>query len=191
MPIILDDDIKNMLAFKGGDEASFEKLLAKYSPVIINYIYRFTSNRQDAEDLTQEVFLKVYRSAARYEPKSKFSTWLYTIASNVCVDYKRKSKNNPLIHALPVINKPDENDDAICEIKDSSGGSVEDLVEQKITDDKIKALLSELPETQRLALTLKVYENKSYSEIAEILDCTIPAVESLIFRARQTLKKKL
>ena len=88
--MIEDDDIKLFLAFQRGDKQSFEKLLDKYEKPVLNFIYRIVGNREDAEDLAQELFLRIYFAAANYKPSAKFSTWLYRIAVNISIDHRRK-----------------------------------------------------------------------------------------------------
>jgi RNA polymerase sigma-70 factor (ECF subfamily) len=169
-----ESDIELMLAFKRGDKSCFEKILDKYEKPLINFIARFIGDRFEAEDLAQEVFLRIYHAAKNYKPKAKFSTWLYRIATNICIDYQRKKK-------MRIAN----------EISNSPNESVNELIEKKRINETIKSSLLSLPPRQRIALTLKVYQNKSYHEIAKILCCSIPAVESLLFRARQSLKQTL
>lgn len=186
----MDDDIRLMLALKAGDREAFNTLMDKYSKQVINFIRRFTGSREDAEDIAQEVFIKVYNAAAYYVPSAKFTTWLYRIASNASLDYLRKRKRTAGTASLD-------------EQPEREGGPVE----QQFADDKLKspekemlekeesesisrALLS-LPENQRAAVILKVYEDRTYSEIAAIMGISIPSVESLLFRARQSLKERL
>ncbi|MFA5780292.1 MAG: sigma-70 family RNA polymerase sigma factor [Elusimicrobiota bacterium] len=187
-----DDDIKLFLEFQRGDKQCFEKLLDKYEKPVINFIYHMVGSREDAEDLAQEVFLRIYRAAANYKPSSKFSTWLYRIAANISIDYKRKPANK--LHAVTdSIDKPivtDENE-ITKEISDTSKSQPENILEQKRINETVRSALLSLPSNQRIALTLRVYENKSYQEISEILSCSVSSVESLLFRSRQNLKQKL
>lgn len=186
----MDEDIKLMLALKAGDKTAFDRLLDKYEKQVINYIYRFTGNRADAEDLGQETFLKVYNAASSYYPAAKFTTWLYRIASNVSLDHLRKRKYDKKTGSL------DE------QLENEAGKT-----ERQYADDKLKApdkaaldreeseninrALLTLPENQRTAIILKIYEDRPYSEIASIMGVSVPAVESLLFRARQALKSRL
>jgi len=180
---IENQDVEIMIALKGGDATAFEKILKKYEKPIINYIYRFIGDRAEAEDITQEVFLRVYKSKDSYKPTAKFSTWLYKIATNLCIDYKRKINRDAIGYSGTELSN---------KLKDTtSSNPVESSLEREQLEEIIKISLSSLPENQRIALTLKVYENKSYQEISEILGCSVSAVESLIFRARQNLKEKL
>ncbi len=187
-----NNDIELMLKFKEGDISCFEELMNRYTTPLLNFIYRFIGSRSEAEDLTQEVFLRVYQEKDRYEPKSKFSTWLYKIVSDICIDYqrKRKIKTVPFDAQIPTSIFAEKKQSA-CEIQDLSQLTPDVLIMKKQISETIRTALLSLPEKQRLALELRVYENKSYKEISEILNCSVSAVESLLFRARQLLKKKL
>jgi len=188
---MIDKDTELMLAFKAGDENAFKLLVEKYSPQIFNFAYRFTFNRGDAEDIAQETFLRVHGSASHYLPSAKFSTWLYMIASNLSLDYLKKRKHNPAWAARPVQGQTSEEDGRHIDIEDKASITPEKYASEKAVSEKVNAALSKLPENQRLALTLKVYEDRPYQEIAEILECSVSSVESLIFRARQNLKNIL
>lgn len=188
MEVIKDEDAGLMLKFKSGDNSAFELLLDKYEKPLINFIYRFVGYQADAEDLAQEVFLRIYRSKNIYKPKSKFITWLYKIAVNLCIDYQRKRKIKTVSLAEPVATAEDE---IIREIPDLSENTPDVSAEKKQVSEIIQSALLSLPDNQRIALYLKIYDNKSYQEISEILDCSVSAVESLIFRARHNLRERL
>ena len=177
-----------MLAFKEGDEACFKKILDKYEKPLINFIYRFTWDRREAEDLAQEVFLRIYSSRKKYKPKAKFSTYLYRIAANLCIDHKRKRRIKTV--SLDSTGNTDEGE-MTRETPDLTADSPEVLIEKKRHEKIIQSALLSLPANQRLALSLKVYESKSYREISKILGCSVSSVESLLFRARRNLKQKL
>ncbi len=184
------DDGVLFLLFQQGNNSCFEKILQKYKKPLVNFIYRIVGDITDAEDLAQEVFLKIYVNKDKYKPKANFSTWLYKIAINVCIDHKRKYKNKFQIISLDDPIKT-EDGEIIKETIDLSQDPPDKKVEQEEINKKILSFLLSLPEKQRIALTLKVYENKSYKEISEILGCSVSSVESLIFRARQMLKRKI
>jgi RNA polymerase sigma-70 factor (ECF subfamily) len=186
-----DDDVRLMIAAKGGDDDAFSQLLDAYAPRIINFIYRYTGSRADADDLAQEVFLRVYRAKETYEPKAKFSTWIYRIATNVCLDNRKKDKSDVLRYAAPEFCRTDEGDNTEIEPANPADKRIEEMLELENADAAVRTALASLPGNQRLALTLKVYEDRSYEEIASIVNCSVSAVESLIFRARQSLKQKL
>ena len=178
----VDPDSELMVNAKNGDIHAFELLVNKYKKPLLNFIYRFLKDRQLAEDIAQETFFRVYRARETFRPGSKFSTWLYTIATNLSLDTKKKEKRDASGHVLSL-------QDAGSELGRSDAPVYADTEKSRL-EENITAALQNLPETQRIALLLKVYEDKSYTEIAEILGITKPAVESLIFRARQNLKLK-
>lgn len=189
--MIIDNDAESMLAFKAGDENAFKTLLDKFGSPIINFAYRFTGNRTDAEDIAQEVFLRVYRSAGSYEPRAKFSTWLYRIAANACLDYKKKRRTDVLGGAVQIMGVDGYGEQREIQIAEPAEKSAENLTEKNETGSRILSALAVLPEKQRIVLNLRIFEDKSYEEIADILSCSVSKVESLLFRARQTLKNKL
>ena len=182
-----DPDVQLMLELKQGDCSAFEALMRKYYPRILNFIYRFISNRQIAEDLSQDVFMKVYKSAGRYRPRSQFQTWLYTIAKNGCLNELRRKRN--LMVSLDETHESGENE-LRKEIADPSGDPGKVLF-QKEKAALIRAAINDLPENQRIAVILKRYENFSYAQIAETLNVTDKAVKSLLSRAKVNLKNKL
>ena len=178
----IDPDSRLMLKVKNGNLPAYEVLVNKYKKPLLNFIYRFLKDRQLAEDIAQETFFRVYRARETYRPEAKFSTWLYKIALNLSLDTKRKEKRDASGYVLSL-------QDANRELGSSDTPVYADA-EKSLLEENIKTALQNLPETQRIALLLKVYEDKSYTEIAEIIGTTKPAVESLIFRARQNLKVK-
>jgi len=186
----LDEDIKLMLEFKAGGRQAFDRLVDKYQKPIINFVYRFTGSRADAEDLAQETFIKVYNAAANYVPSAKFTTWLYRIASNISIDYlrKRKTSGNPAS-----LDEQLETEDGKVQQRaaDEKIRPVDSAMESEETEKQVQAALQSLPENQRAAIILKIYEDRPYSEIAAMIGVSISSVESLLFRARQELKKKL
>jgi len=183
-----DNDIKLIIAFQKGDEFSFNEILNKYEKPLINFIYRFIGSQTEAEDIVQEVFIRVYKSAANYKPSFRFSTWIYKIATNLCIDYHRKRKIKTVSLNHPINTKEGE---IKRETTDLSQATPDISIEKKQISETIQSALLSLPVNQRIALTLKVYENKSYREISEIIGCSVPAVESLLFRARLSLRNKL
>lgn len=176
-----------MLELKQGDRSAFEALMRKYYPRILNFSYRFISNRQIAEDLSQDVFMKVYKSAWRYRPRSRFQTWLYTIAKNVCLNELRRKRN--LMVSLDETHESGENE-LRKEIADSGSDPDKALLEKEKAA-LIQAAINDLPENQRIAVILKRYDNFSYAQIAATLNITDKAVKSLLSRAKVNLKNKL
>jgi len=170
-------DEKLMLKVAQGDIAAFEQLVNKYKKSVINIIYRYIGRQDDAEDLAQEAFLRVYETRNRYRPIAKFSTWLYRIVTNICLNYKRKPEPVSLdeIALNPTSNSPNP----------------ETLVETEERNTMIREAIDSLPKSQRLAVILQRFEHASYKEIADKMGTSVSAVESLIHRAKQILKKKL
>jgi len=156
----IDPDSDLMIQAKSGDIHAYETLVNKYKKPLLNFIYRFLKDRQLAEDIAQETFFRVYRARETYRPESKFSTWIYTIASNLSLDTKKKEKRDASGHILSL-------PDAGLELGRSDAPVYADTEKFRL-EENITAALQNLPETQRIALLLKVYEDKSYAEIAEI-----------------------
>jgi len=173
-----DEDITLMLKVKQGDIPAFEQIMKKHEKPVINTIYRFVGNRIRAEEIAQEVFIKVYNSAKRYRPKAKFSTWLYKIVKNICFDDLRKKKDIPAIFF--------EN-----EIPDPKQSSQNIILEREESDCLIREAINSLPKRQRIAVILREYNGLSYREISKILRCSTKAVESLVYHAKLGLKEKL
>jgi RNA polymerase sigma-70 factor (ECF subfamily) len=183
---LLDADVVLMLKFQKGDKLAFSELLDKYKKQIINFIYRMIQDRTEADDLAQEVFIKVYNCAHSYSPKAKFSTWIYTIAKNVCLNELRKKKPVSL----------DENiatEDGVLkrEFSDVDKNIPSDDVVQNELQEIVKGAIGSLPETQRMAVVLRRYDQLSYEDIAKTMGCSVSAVKSLLNRAKESLKEKL
>ena len=180
---------ENMIEnLKKGDIKSFRILVDEHQRKVLNTCYRFLNNKEDAEDLTQEVFLEVYKSISSFREESKISTWIFRIAVTKSLDFIRKKKRKKRYAVLKRIFS----DDALTvEIPDNSNLNPGRRTEEQ---DRIRILneaLESLPQNQRAAFTLSKYDELSYKEIADILNTTISSVESLIHRAKNNLKKKL
>jgi RNA polymerase sigma-70 factor (ECF subfamily) len=183
-----DPDVQLMLSFQQGDKASFESLMRKYYPRLLNFIYRFLGDQALAEDIAQETFIKVYQNAGRYKPQSKFSTWLYTIAKNLSLNELRKRKQIAFS-----LNETftDGDEEVINRIEDEAAVyPVEKLISEE-KSEAVKKAIDELPENQRMAIILLRYENFSYEEIAKTMGASVSAVKSLLSRAKETLRVKL
>lgn len=185
----LDPDAERMLRVKQGDTIAFEELVEKYKQPVINLIYRTLPDATEAEDLSQHVFLQVFKSAHRYRVTAKFSTWLYTIARNLCLNEIRRRSRHPA-ESLDLVH-PDHEDQPLRQIEDSKTFAPPDLLLQDELSRKIEEALADLPENQRTAILLFREQEMSYEDIAEVLDCSLSATKSLIHRGRETLKLKL
>ena len=185
--IVNDEDL--MLECRKGDMSAFELLVRRHQDALVNYISFTINDYHRAEDLAQETFLRVFKSASRYEPKSTFKSWLYTIATNLSKNELRNRGRRKTYFLEDIV---DENEDVYhSEYMIDTRFQPDILYEKKEQKQQIKKALNRLPENQRLALTLVTYQELSYEEISEILQCSVGAVKSLIHRARQNMKNLL
>ncbi len=189
MPDQPDPDAVLMLRVKRGDRAAFAELVEKYKQPVLNFIYRTLRDETEAEDLAQNVFLQVYKSRSRYRRTAKFSTWLFTIARNLCLNELRRRSRHP---AESIEETHAENEDQPQrQYEDKSQMAPPEKLLHGELAQKIEEALAELPENQRSAILLCRQDELSYEEIAEVLDCSLSATKSLIHRGRETLKEKL
>jgi RNA polymerase sigma-70 factor (ECF subfamily) len=158
-----------------GDQDAFARLVARHQVRVFGLAYRFTRDRQDAEELAQEIFLRAWRHARAFRGESAFSTWLYRLAVNVCLNHRQAKRSRPSPQPL-----------AGDLAADGPSRETADL-ETAEREKRVKAALDSLPARQRMALVLASFEDKSYEEIAEAMQISLPAVESLLFRARRNL----
>jgi RNA polymerase sigma-70 factor (ECF subfamily) len=189
MPANLDPDAALMLRTKQGDCGAFTELVEKYKQPVMNLAFRTLRDLTEAEDLAQNVFVQVWKSAPRYEPTAKFSTWLFTIARNLCLNEIRRRARHP---ADSLDQTRDTTDDQpLYQVEDKRvAPATEELLRGELVQ-KVEAALAMLPENQRTALLLCRQEESSYEEIAAVLGCSLSATKSLIHRARETVKLKL
>lgn len=176
-----------MLDFQKGNASSFEALLKKYFPLVQNFIYRYTANRSLAEDLTQEAFLRVYKSAPTYRPKALFKTWIYTIARNISINEMKRKREVSLLDE-PVTF---EGEKIQRQIEDKKTEMQDESLMRHETAEAVKKAVMELPERQRVAIILRRYEDFSYGDIAKTMRISEKAVKSLLNRARENLRDKL
>jgi RNA polymerase sigma-70 factor (ECF subfamily) len=168
-----------------GNLSAFRTIVEHYQRPLINFILRFIEERSAAEDVAQEIFLRVFKAAKDYKPKAKFKTWLFKIAANYCLNEIRANKNRPQF-----VDVFDLNEAGFLAIAPAAC-SPEKKFESRELADIIRKAIAQLPEKQKIALLLQKYEGFSYEEISHVMGCSVPAVESLIQRARQSLKKAL
>jgi len=178
-----------VLKFKNGDKSAFRELVEKYQGSVINTCFRFLRNKEEAEEVAQEVFLKVYLSARSYQPKAKFSTWLFKIVVNLCLNKLRDKKKSSLrkIDDSFYHNQIQMENDFPAPAESQPDKSYEREELKKI----IKEAIDSLPENQRAAIILNKYEGFSYQDMAKMLDCSVSAIEARLFRAKENLRKKL
>lgn len=189
-----ENDFDLLERFAAGDEAAFSAVLAHWQKPLFNFIFRIMQERTEAEDIEQEVFLKLAASAGSLKRQAKFSNYLYRIAYNLSIDRLRRRAvrgNAGAPESLDEIIQTEEGETLKRQLPDPSDLPADLLRERRDDEHAVNAALAKLPENQRAAVILKVYDDRSYLEIAEILGVTIPSVESLIFRARQSLRTTL
>jgi RNA polymerase sigma-70 factor (ECF subfamily) len=182
-------DAEVMLRVKAGDESAFAYLVQKYRRPMVAFMYRTARNAAVAEDLAQEVFLRVYRSRQSYEASAKFTTWLYRIATNLAVNYARDTRHERLENTVS-LDEPDENTGLTVDVPDTSH-TVEDMMVRRERMAAIRQRVQALPERQRIAVVMHKYQQMDYRQIADVLKLSESATKSLLFRAYQTLRVQL
>ena len=189
MPDQADPDAVLMLRVKRGDRAAFAELVEKYRQPLFNFVFRTLRDETETEDVAQNTFLQVWKSRARYERTAKFSTWLFSIARNLCLNEIRRRSRHP---AESLEETHAEHDDQPSrQYEDKKVFLPTENVLHGELAKKIEEALDELPENQRTAILLCRQDEVSYEEIAEILGCSLSATKSVIHRGRETLKEKL
>jgi RNA polymerase sigma-70 factor (ECF subfamily) len=185
-------DVQLMLDVKAGDEQSFELLLQRYRTPLVNFLYRMVRAREEAEDLAQEVFLRVYRARKDYVPSAKFTTWLFRIATNLALNSVRDNRYQRMEVSLdaPVTMDAEDGDEKPLDIAEKHPNIEQYLVEEA-RKKMIRHAIDKLPEKQRAAVLLHKYQELDYGDIAKILECSESALKSLLFRAYETLRVEL
>jgi RNA polymerase sigma-70 factor (ECF subfamily) len=181
-------DVQLMLDVKAGDEASFDFLLQKYRSPLVNFLNRMVRDQATAEDLAQEVFLRVYRARKQYTPSAKFTTWLFRIATNLALNSVRDNRHNRM--GISIDAPADGDDSPPLELRAREMRMDERMIERDRVEIIRRAICS-LPEKQRAAVLLHKYEEMDYGEIAGILECSEGALKSMLFRAYETLRVEL
>ena len=176
------DDGAVVSAFLMGEERAFQELVDRYQTRLLNFIYRTIGDRERAEDLVQEVFIRVYRHLHRFDRSKKFSTWIYTIASNLAKNELRNRSRNPLVLFQTIKGNWDD-DDRPLEFEDTTARP-DDLYRKRHLRELVAETVAKLPEHHRQVFVLRELEGKSYEEIAEITDCNLGTVKSRLNRAR-------
>jgi len=176
------DDAGVVTSFLEGEERAFAELVERYQTRLLNFIYRTIGDREKAEDLVQEVFIRVYRHLHRFDRSKKFSTWIYTIASNLAKNELRNRSRNPLV-LFQTIRKNWQDDDRPLQFEDSSTRP-DDLYRKRHLRELVESSVAQLPEHHREVFVLRELEGKSYEEIAEITETNLGTVKSRLNRAR-------
>jgi len=171
-----------------GDDEAFEILVNRHQTSVLNLIYRFIGDRTQAKDLAQDVFLRVWQTAKSYEPKAKFTTWIYQIATNLCLNELKSARRR---RWFPFSRSNGDEGKTFEETLSDGSPTAEDVLVARERSRQISDALQSLPANQRMALVLKRYDDLSYQKIAQILGCSVSAVESLLVRAKKTLQERL
>jgi RNA polymerase sigma-70 factor (ECF subfamily) len=182
-------DAQIMLQVKAGNDSAFEYLVQKYRRPMLSFMYRMAHNSAVAEDLAQEVFLRVYRSRENYEANAKFTTWLYRIASNLAVNHARDTRHQRPENTVS-LDEPDQDTGLTMDLPDASL-TAEDMIVKRERLAAIRKRVQALPERQRVAVIMHKYQQMDYRQIAEILKLSESAIKSLLFRAYETLRGQL
>src|SRR6266516_2503725 len=179
------EDVRLMELVSGGDTSAFEKLIERHQSLVAGTVARMLGSNSDVEDIAQQVFIRVWKSARRYVPRAKFTTWLLKITRNLVFNEMRRTKRHAQVPLQPEpgAEDPPMKDEMIL-APDAS------LLETELQRTIEQAIL-QLPETQRMALVLRRYEQLSYEQIAEVFDLSVPPVKSVLFRARTELRARL
>lgn len=182
-------DADVMLRVKAGDDSAFEYLVQKYRRPMVGFMYRMAHNSAVAEDLAQEVFMRVYRSREKYEASAKFTTWLYRIATNLAVNYARDTRHERAENVVS-IDEPDDDTGLTVDVPDTSL-SAEEAIVRRERMAAIRERVQALPERQRMAVVMHKYQQMDYKQISQVLKLSESATKSLLFRAYETLREQL
>ena len=179
------EDVRLMRLVAGGDTLAFEQLVERHQTLVAGTAARMLGSNSDVEDIAQQVFIRVWKSAGRYVARAKFTTWLLKITRNLVFNEMRRAKRHPHV---PVQIEPEAEE---IPLKDEATATPDAILLEAELQGAIEKAIALLPETQRMALVLRRYEELRYEEIADVLDLSVPAVKSLLFRARMELRERL
>ncbi|MBM3847571.1 MAG: sigma-70 family RNA polymerase sigma factor [Verrucomicrobia bacterium] len=185
----LNSDAELMSKVRTGDREAFEALVTKYRQPVLNFAIRMLHDPSEAEDLAQQTFVQVWKSAARYQTAAKFTTWLFSIARNLCLNEIRRRSRHPA-DSLDA-SEQDSEDAPRFQLPDPRAEEGSVTTSRSELFDLVEQAIRELPENQRTALLLCREEEMSYEEIASVIGTSLSAAKSLIFRGRETLKARL
>lgn len=184
--VALERDAELMLRVRQGDAGSFALLLDRHRAPVIHFVYRMVLNQAVAEELAQEVFLRVYRSRESYEPTAKFTTWLFRIATHLALNHIRDGKNEKTQESLD----QEAQDGLSRQVADRQPNVEQEMIRQAKMQE-IRRAIESLPAKQRAAVLMHKYQEMEYSQIAGVLNCSESAIKSLLFRAYETLRARL
>jgi RNA polymerase sigma-70 factor (ECF subfamily) len=182
-----EQDLAWMAQVKQGDTDAFRQLIEAHQHRVIGTVAKMLGDEADAEDIAQQVFVRIWRSAPRYEPTAKFTTWLFKITRNLVFNELRRRKRHPAFS----FDRPSDEDERPIQAADHSSKAPDRALLDEEMQTAIQEAIEQLPEVQRMAIVLRRYDDISYEEIGEILNLSVPAVKSVIFRARTELRERL
>lgn len=182
-----EENVQLMLRVRDGDVRAFERLVDLHQSMVIGTAYRMLGSQEDAHDIAQQVFLRVWKSAPRYEATAKFTTWLYTILRNLVFNETRRRSRRKEIP----IQQDEEDDHTPKQYADHTAPAADQITQQEELETALDKAIAALPEKQRLAVILRRHEELPYEQICDVLKMSLPAVKSLLFRARAELRKHL
>jgi RNA polymerase sigma-70 factor (ECF subfamily) len=179
------EDVRLMRLVSRGDTAAFQDLVERHQTLVLGTVGRMLGSNSDVEDIAQQVFIRVWKSAARYVPRAKFTTWLLKITRNLVFNELRRAKRRAQVPMQTDVGAEQ------IPLKDEAAPAPDASLLESELQQAIEQAISELPEAQRMAVILRRYEELSYEQIGEILDLSVPAVKSVLFRARTELRARL
>lgn len=184
-----DADVAAMLRLREGDDLALNELMARWQTPLVRFLYRYTVSEPDALDLAQETFVRIYEHRTSYDARGKFSTWLYTIAGNLCRNHARWKARHPTVSTEVEI--PGESDRTLGDqLPDPMRTPAQEAAGHELAD-AVRDAIQALPDDQRTATILYEYEDVAYADIAKVLGCSAKAVENKLYRARQYLRERL
>ncbi len=186
-----DPDVQLMLKCQKDDKEAFEQLLDKHKSMVINIIYRFMADKNEAEDLAQEVFLKIYTSRHNYKPKAKFTTWVFKITANLCLNHIRNTKKYTSQTISMDETSEQKEEHPAQQFEDTKQAKPNEALLKKELEEVVREAIQSLPPNQGMAVILRRYQDLSYEEIAQTLHCSVLSVKALLFRAKENLRRKL
>ncbi len=179
------EDVRLMGLAGTGDMVAFEKLVTRHQALVAGTVGHMLGDNSEVEDLAQQVFIRLWKSAKRYTPRAKFTTFLLTVTRNLVFNELRRRKRHA---SVPLQSEPEAEE---MQLKDEQTSTPDASLLEGELQRAVDSAIAELPETQRMALVLRRYQDLSYDEIAEVLNQSVPAVKSLLFRARTELRERL
>ena len=180
-----------MCRVTAGDKHAFEALVHRHQRPVLNFVFRFLGDRAEAEDLTQEVFLRVWKSAKTYKPDAKFTTWLYRISINLCINRQKTLRMRRWFSVPEPPEQKQSSEEAFYPTEGSETATAENHLINSEQSRRLLNALNDLPTSQRIATVLKIYDGLSYQEISQLMNRSVSAVDSLLIRAKKNLRKKL